>query len=299
MKKRIIRFRQVAYVGCLLIGITQCLSFARIGDSLEQLRDRYGRPKSLMEKDKELTIVEYEKEDLFLEFTLLDQKTEGVRVTGKLNQQEADVFLSRNCSVEKSSDFLTHTPKSQSKVFHFWKSYSFPDGSRADFFSMANGWEDYATLVIESAKMRANQNLKKDTEDNTAMNEAEKRVDRIESKEPGLDRGKKVIRKLVPEGSSLREYQEKLYSSIGSRWNLQIQQRMAQVGVDRVVIRFEVNPDGSITGLDVIEGNPNSMLSVVSSDSIQQSSNLIGPFPPALLKEKPDGFSWELVFKIY
>jgi len=49
----------------------------------------------------------------------------------------------------------------------------------------------------------------------------------------------------------------------------------------------------------VIEGTPTSMLSVISSDSIQQSSNLIGPFPPALLKEKPDGFFWELAFRIY
>jgi len=99
--------------------------------------------------------------------------------------------------------------------------------------------------------------------------------------------------------TALGRYQHKLYLAIGSRWNLQIQQRMAQVGVDRVVIRFEVNPDGSITGLDVIQGNPNSMLSVISSDSIQQSSNLIGPFPAALLKEKPNGFTWQLAFRIY
>ena len=94
-------------------------------------------------------------------------------------------------------------------------------------------------------------------------------------------------------------YQHKLYLAIGSRWNLRIQQTMAQIGVDRVVIRFHVNPDGSISDLDVVQGNPNSMLSVVSADSIQQSSNLIGPFPDDLKKDKPNGFPWQLAFRIY
>ena len=99
--------------------------------------------------------------------------------------------------------------------------------------------------------------------------------------------------------TALGRYQHKLYLAIGSRWNLRIQQTMAQIGVDRVVIRFHVNPDGSISDLDVIQGNPNSMLSVVSADSIQQSSNLIGPFPDDLKKDKPNGFPWQLAFRIY
>jgi len=99
--------------------------------------------------------------------------------------------------------------------------------------------------------------------------------------------------------TALGRYQHKLYLAIGSRWNLRIQQTMAQIGVDRVVIRFHVNPDGSISDLDVVQGNPNSMLSVVSADSIQQSSNLIGPFPDDLKKDKPNGFPWQLAFRIY
>ena len=99
--------------------------------------------------------------------------------------------------------------------------------------------------------------------------------------------------------TALGRYQHKLYLAIGSRWNLRIQQTMAQIGVDRVVIRFHVNPDGSISDLDVVQGNPNSMLSVVSADSIQQSSNLIGPFPDDLKRDKPNGFPWQLAFRIY
>ena len=99
--------------------------------------------------------------------------------------------------------------------------------------------------------------------------------------------------------TALGRYQHKLYLAIGSRWNSKVQQTMAQIGVDRVVIRFHVNADGTISDLDVVQGNPNSILGLISADSIQQSSNLIGPFPADLLKEKPNGFPWQLAFRIY
>ena len=99
--------------------------------------------------------------------------------------------------------------------------------------------------------------------------------------------------------TALGRYQHKLYLAIGSRWNSKVAQTMAQIGVDRVVIRFHVNPDGTISDLDIVQGNPNSILGLISADSIQQSSNLIGPFPADLQKEKPNGFPWQLAFRIY
>jgi outer membrane biosynthesis protein TonB len=99
--------------------------------------------------------------------------------------------------------------------------------------------------------------------------------------------------------TALGRYQHKLYLAIGSRWNLKVQQAMAQIGVDRVVVRFHVNADGSISELDIIQGNPNSMLGMISGEAIQQSSNLIGPFPADLKTEMPNGFPWQLAFRIY
>jgi hypothetical protein len=98
--------------------------------------------------------------------------------------------------------------------------------------------------------------------------------------------------------TDLGRYQHKLYRAINSRWNIKVQQTMAQIGDNRVVIRFFVNPDGSIFQLDVVEGDPNSVLGQISGDAINQSSNLIGPFPDALLKEMPDGFVWQLAFQL-
>jgi hypothetical protein len=100
-------------------------------------------------------------------------------------------------------------------------------------------------------------------------------------------------------GTALGRYQHKLYLAIGSRWNNKVQQTMAQIGVDRVVVRFHVNPDGTISDLDIVQGNPNSILGLISADSIKQSSDLIGPFPADLLKDKPNGFPWQLAFRIY
>ena len=100
-------------------------------------------------------------------------------------------------------------------------------------------------------------------------------------------------------GTALGRYQHKLYLAIGSRWNVKVQQTMAQIGVDRVVVRFHVNADGTLSDIDIVQGNPSSILGMISADSIKQSSNLIGPFPADLKAEKPDGFPWQLAFRIY
>jgi outer membrane biosynthesis protein TonB len=100
-------------------------------------------------------------------------------------------------------------------------------------------------------------------------------------------------------GTALGRYQHKLYLAIGSRWNGKVAQTMAQIGVDRVVVRFHVNADGTISDIDIVQGNPNSILGMISGDSIKQSSNLIGPFPADLKAEKPGGFPWQLAFRIY
>ena len=97
----------------------------------------------------------------------------------------------------------------------------------------------------------------------------------------------------------LGRYQHKLYLAIGSRWNLKVQQTMSRMEVSRVIVQFHVNPDGSLSELEIAEGDSNSILAIISGDSIQQSSGLLGPFPADLLKAFPNGFPWKLAFRIY
>jgi hypothetical protein len=103
----------------------------------------------------------------------------------------------------------------------------------------------------------------------------------------------------APEETAFGRYQRKLYLAIGSRWNQKVQQTMAELGVERVILNFHVMPDGTISDLKVTQGNPNSVLAVLSKDAIEQSGGLIGPFPADLLKDKPNGFPWQLAFRIY
>lgn len=99
-------------------------------------------------------------------------------------------------------------------------------------------------------------------------------------------------------GTAISRYQHKLYLGIGSRWNLKVQQTMAKIGASRVVISFFVNPDGSISQILIVQGDPNSILGQISGDAISQSSRLIGPFPDALLFRYPKGFPWQLAFRV-
>ena len=103
----------------------------------------------------------------------------------------------------------------------------------------------------------------------------------------------------APKGTTLNRYQHKLYLAIGSRWNIKVQQTMAKIGVDRVVVRFHVNADGTISDLSITQKNTNSILGTISGESIKECSGLIGPFPADLKAENPKGFSWQLAFRIY
>ena len=103
----------------------------------------------------------------------------------------------------------------------------------------------------------------------------------------------------APQDTAFGRYQRKLYLAIGSRWNLKVQQTMAKLGVERVIVNFQVMPDGTISDLRISQGDPNSILAILSKDAIEQSGGLIGPFPADLSKEKPNGFLWQLAFRIY
>ena len=99
--------------------------------------------------------------------------------------------------------------------------------------------------------------------------------------------------------SELGKYQHKLYLQIGQRWNQKIQKTMGEMGTNRVVIKFYVNPDGKIDDISIVEGNPESKLATISKEAILESSGSCGEFSEALKKEKPAGFNWQLAYRIY
>jgi hypothetical protein len=100
-------------------------------------------------------------------------------------------------------------------------------------------------------------------------------------------------------GTELGKFQHKLYLLIGRKWNLKVQQSMAQIGEGRVVIKFHVNPSGKITNIRFVEGNPDSKLGVLSQEAISEGGESCDQFSEALKKEKPNGFDWQLAYSIY
>ena len=99
--------------------------------------------------------------------------------------------------------------------------------------------------------------------------------------------------------TELGRFQHKLYLSIGTKWNLKVQQTMEQIQKDRVVIKFHVNPDGKITDINIAEGNPEGKLAIISKEAVEEGSLACGQFSDALKKEKPNGFDWQLAYRIY
>ncbi|NBU70989.1 MAG: hypothetical protein EBS53_05985, partial [Bacteroidetes bacterium] len=87
--------------------------------------------------------------------------------------------------------------------------------------------------------------------------------------------------------------------SIGTKWNLKVQQTMEQIQKDRVVIKFHVNPDGKIIDINIAEGNPEGKLAIISKEAVEEGSLACGQFSGALKKEKPNGFDWQLAYRIY
>jgi len=291
---------------------------ARIGDSLKGLEDRYGSPKETKQQDGGLVFVRYEKDGLFLSFSLLTDRTEEVDIKGDLSEKEAEVLMARN--VPTGATYSANDNPTVPLIFQgsFYKEYNFSDKTLAYYV----GTGGQKQLVIKTPKMVEFETWLTENEKKKELAKANQRADRVESQSiqiplekkdepappPDIFRDSRAASGGAQMGqdasfasmeTALGRYQHKLYLAIGSRWNVKVQQAMAKIEKDRVVVQFHVNPDGSLSDLDIVHGNPSTFLAVISGDSIRQSSRLIGPFPADLLKEKPNGFPWQLAFRFY
>jgi len=125
---------------------------------------------------------------------------------------------------------------------------------------------------------------------------AEEKIEIPDSTDMGLI--KPEATQFAQMGTELGRFQHKLYLLIGSKWNLKVQQSMAQIGEGRVVIKFHVNPSGKITNISFVEGNPDSKLGTISHEAIVEGGESCDQFSEALKKEKPNGFDWQLAYRI-
>jgi len=333
----------------LALGISTASGLARIGDTIEELKNRYGVATHLHDEEGGLTVVDYEKPPFSLKFKLLDLKTEGVEVVGDMSRTEAEVLISRNVPSESFAPVELEDGLLKQTFFVFFNEYHFKSGTKAYFSKGKLEGSRKAKVQIDSPKMQQYDIWLKGVNKKKELDSANNKIDSIESAKavrnfnPTTPKPSKLPPKpehLLPigdppsasdsssamapppdifrdrsavsggatlgqdasfacMGTAIGRYQHKLYLAIGARWNTRVQQTMAQIGVDRVVVKFHVNADGTLSDIDIVKGNPSSTLGIVSADSIKQSSNLIGPFPADLKAEEPNGFAWQLAFRIY
>ena len=333
----------------VLVGIGTASGLARIGDTIEELRKRYGAASHLHDEEGGLTVVEYEKPPFSLIFKLLDLKTEGVEVVGDMSKTEAEVLIARNVPSESFTPVELEDGLLKQTFFVFFNEYHFNSGTKAYFSKGKLEGSKKAKVQIDSPKMQQYDLWLKGVNKKKELDSANNKIDSIESAEavsdfnPTTPKPSKLPPKpehllpigdpqsasdsssfmaLPPDifrdrssvsggaamgqdasfasmGTAIGRYQYKLYLAIASRWNVKVQQIIEKIGVDRVVVRFHVNADGTLSDIDIVQGNPSSILGVISADSIKQSSNLIGPFPADLKAENPKGFPWQLAFRIY
>jgi hypothetical protein len=333
----------------VLVGIGTASGLARIGETIEELRKRYGAASHLHDEEGGLTVVEYEKPPFSLKFKLLDLKTEGVEVVGDMSRTEAEVLISRNVPSESFTPVELEDGLLKQTFFVFFNEYHFKSGTKAYFSKGKLEGSRKAKVQIDSPKMQQYDLWLKGVNKKKELDSANNKIDSIESAEavrnfnpttpkpsklppksehllpigdppsasdsssamappPDIFRDRSAVSggatlgqdaSIACMGTAIGRYQYKLYLAIASRWNVKVQQILEKIGVDRVVVRFYVNADGTLSDIDIVQGNPSSILGIVSADSINQSSNLIGPFPVDLKAEKPNGFPWQLAFRIY
>jgi hypothetical protein len=51
--------------------------------------------------------------------------------------------------------------------------------------------------------------------------------------------------------------------------------------------------------IEAVKGKMDSVLGRITADSFEKASKAIGPFDSTLLKSYPNGFVWEICFRIY
>jgi len=101
-----------------------------------------------------------------------------------------------------------------------------------------------------------------------------------------------------PSSTEVGRYKLDFYQKVGRTWDDVTMTYEGRLQAGRVVIKFRIQPDGSVADLRVTQGDADSMLAQVVRPILAKSIGQSGPFWSELKKECPDGFEWQLAFRI-
>jgi tetratricopeptide (TPR) repeat protein len=101
-----------------------------------------------------------------------------------------------------------------------------------------------------------------------------------------------------PSSTEVGRYKLAFYQKVGRIWDDVAMIYGARLQAGRVVIKFRIQPDGSVADLRVTQGDATSTLAQVVRPILAKAVGQSGSFLRALKKESPDGFEWQLAFRI-
>ena len=98
--------------------------------------------------------------------------------------------------------------------------------------------------------------------------------------------------------TALGDYKEHIYEIVGSYWYPQIDKAFGTIGVGSVRIRYTIHKDGTLSDVEVIEGDNVMILRDISLQALRSPA----PFPifsDDMIKEVGDSYTDEFSFSVY
>jgi protein TonB len=98
--------------------------------------------------------------------------------------------------------------------------------------------------------------------------------------------------------TALGDYKQRIYEIVGSYWYPQIDKAFGTIGVGGVSIRFTIHKDGTLSDVQVTNGDNQMILRNISVGALRSPAPF-PPFPDELVKEIGDNYTDEFSFSVY
>jgi outer membrane biosynthesis protein TonB len=101
--------------------------------------------------------------------------------------------------------------------------------------------------------------------------------------------------------SDLGKYKQYVYQVVGSYWYPAIDQSFSTIGVGAVHIRFTIHKDGTLSDVEVLDGDTDSSRTILRGISLNalRSPAPFKPFSPGMIKEVGDSYTDDFSFSVY
>ena len=98
--------------------------------------------------------------------------------------------------------------------------------------------------------------------------------------------------------SDLGKYKQYVYETVGSYWYPEVDKQFGAIGVGSVTIRFTIHSDGTMSDVEIVDGETNQVLKTISQNALTSPAPFKA-FSPAMIKEVGDSYTDDFSFSTY